>query len=38
MNNIKWRRPMRSTDVTEYAEAYQTLMKASPFHQATAGR
>jgi len=38
LNNIRWRRPQRSCDVTNYAEAYQTSLKHSPFNQAAAGR
>jgi hypothetical protein len=38
LNSVKWRRPMRSSDVTTYAEIYQSMLKHSPFDQAAAGR
>jgi len=38
LNNLKWRRPMNTTDVTEYAEIYHSLLHHSPFNQAAAGR
>lgn len=38
LNNVKWRRPQRSTDVTAYAEVYSSLLKHNPFNQAATGR
>jgi len=38
LNNAKWKRPKVMTDVTSYAEVYQTLMKHSPYNQSAAGR
>lgn len=34
LNNTKWYRPLRTQDVTQYAETYQTLLHHSPFSQA----
>jgi len=38
LNNVKWRRPKCATDITTYAEIYQSLLKHNPFDQAKAGR
>jgi hypothetical protein len=38
LNAIKWRRPMRTCEVTQYAEIYRSLLKHNPFNQAAAGR
>lgn len=38
LNNVKWRRPQRSCDVTNYVEIYQASLKHNPFNQAAAGR
>lgn len=38
INNVKWRRPMRSSAITQYADAYSGLMQHNPFNKAAAGR
>lgn len=38
LNNVKWRRPQRSCEVTKYVEIYSSSLKHNPFNQAAAGR
>lgn len=38
LNGVKWRRPMRQSDVTTFAEHYQSLLHHNPFNLAAAGR